>query len=851
MAQFDLIKKEAFEAVVNALQTNDDLVQETITDSQEAVAQLEAAMATVASLTPVTFQRGFAGDDDLTVVPVTAGAVEDDISWFLDRGLFKLIRLESGSWEEFGEGIISRNGLNKVSVAWFDGATANERIQAAIDEAGAGGILTFPDGVYLMQDSVTYPKGMKFEIGNAIIKRANETVATLSVAADSTDNQIVVNSVPDNWKVGDEIHVYVGDSVEDTSQKRTITAIAGTTISLSGFLVAPTTALVGTTEFPIGSNVRKVFTLFKSENYPDPAHGVFYGGVFDGNRDNNEGNYYWNFNTCVNNFGFGGVFLGTRFINMPNENIVGSGTSVIGCTGAGLNGDFYHLSSHPDLENDIQGTTIFGNIVRGVCEVPLSKNNHNEAPVTHSWNPGKLTVFGNQFYGNGNNYAMELVRVDGEDNSNHNKVFYQNNYHENFSAIMPPPSTLFVADERVATGNTFNDCGVNDLTNLRVYHPGVVFENNYYYGDTEVLGFKITPRKETAMAALVLSELYKSRLSGESVTNYTNYKALLKLEDPLKKASFVLIPAAYKLNKLYPQLPADNAIHLPYTRSTAGNVQIYNGTAYENVAANIPLVDHTNGYPELLLEGDKANRFVNPTTPANQTITVTVGKDYTVTVWGSGTLTLSDSIVQVVSEGESYTFEATTTSLTCTVAGSLSFVQVEQGITATSRIVSASSTILTRLRSIVNFTDLISNGLTSGVAGLSNKYSLLMHFNPDYPGRTSAMTINLYNDADGKIFEIKPQSSSSLSLSVNEPGEGLIFNNISSNGKLLLVVDGTSLTIYKKTAVTNHVLTGANNFDRIEFSPVGDPDFAAQMRLRELDIFNYAIDRDYAETLVN
>ncbi len=90
MAQFDLIKKEAFEAVVDVLQTNDAQVQSTIN--------------TASALAAVDLQRGFVGDNDLDQLPPVGGSADGDLSWYLSNNkVFQLIQLSSGSWVDFGK----------------------------------------------------------------------------------------------------------------------------------------------------------------------------------------------------------------------------------------------------------------------------------------------------------------------------------------------------------------------------------------------------------------------------------------------------------------------------------------------------------------------------------------------------------------------------------------------------------------------------------------------------------------------------------------------------------------------------------------------------------------------------
>ena len=87
-----------------------------------------------------------------------------------------------------------------------------------------------------------------------------------------------------------------------------------------------------------------------------------------------------------------------------------------------------------------------------------------------------------------------------------------------------------------------------------------------------------------------------------------------------------------------------------------------------------------------LCEPAATNRFLQSGTPATQVITVVSGTVYTVQCYGSGSITLSGAGTGSVVEGAPITFTASSTSLTCTVSGSLNRAQVETGTKATSYI---------------------------------------------------------------------------------------------------------------------------------------------------------------------
>jgi len=137
------------------------------------------------------------------------------------------------------------------------------------------------------------------------------------------------------------------------------------------------------------------------------------------------------------------------------------------------------------------------------------------------------------------------------------------------------------------------------------------------------------------------------------------------------------------------------------------------GATYRNsagvriaAAANEPRFDHNASGESLglLVEDARTNLFLNSDAPVTQNITTTA-QDYTVSVEGSGTVTLSGTATGVASEGSPLTVTASAGTLTCTVAGGPDWVQVEAGTFATSMIQTAGSPV-TRNRDNIQTSDL-------------------------------------------------------------------------------------------------------------------------------------------------
>jgi hypothetical protein len=112
----------------------------------------------------------------------------------------------------------------------------------------------------------------------------------------------------------------------------------------------------------------------------------------------------------------------------------------------------------------------------------------------------------------------------------------------------------------------------------------------------------------------------------------------------------------------------------------------------------------------LLIEEARTNLYLNSTVPATQTITVASGSAYTISFYGTGTLTLSGACTQVMTGSAgvrtTYTCTTATTSLVATDAAltSTAYPQVELGAFATSTILTGASSV-TRAADVVQAKD--------------------------------------------------------------------------------------------------------------------------------------------------
>ena len=127
------------------------------------------------------------------------------------------------------------------------------------------------------------------------------------------------------------------------------------------------------------------------------------------------------------------------------------------------------------------------------------------------------------------------------------------------------------------------------------------------------------------------------------------------------------------------------------TDNTANDVTIDNISVKEVTNdTNLPRINYENGCGHLLFEPQSTNLYLNSEILATQTVTTTA-IDYTVSFYGTGTVTFSGSFVGSlvgtgVNDRVSLTFTATAGTLTSTISGSVTKGQCEALSYATSYI---------------------------------------------------------------------------------------------------------------------------------------------------------------------
>ena len=181
----------------------------------------------------------------------------------------------------------------------------------------------------------------------------------------------------------------------------------------------------------------------------------------------------------------------------------------------------------------------------------------------------------------------------------------------------------------------------------------------------------------------------------------------------LENTKLLITPNGYKAGKLYSALPESGAGDSTFARATTATRVNAEGLI-EEVGLNVPRVDYpvSGGCPSLLLEPQRTNLYINSETLITQSNT-TISGVYTVSFYGTGTITLSGSASGILigtgeNERVNLLFTASAGTLTSTVSGSVLNAQLEQGTQATSYIPTLAS-------AVTRNTDVLSNDMTATV----------------------------------------------------------------------------------------------------------------------------------------
>jgi hypothetical protein len=372
------------------------------------------------------------------------------------------------------------------------GLSDDQVIQKAINAADQGGMIVFqPERVYTVTNTIFVKKFQVLVGNNATLLRSDQSFTTLRSAVEATDSMLHCQTIPKDWVVGDQVQLLTDSTAAHSNSfadlarlPNIITKIDGNSIVLSSQTGASIDGTIRT--WPEGTTVRKVYTLLRGDSIAFRSAPFQVRNInFDGNKQHNNLNYYWNVNASIFMRGSGAKIEDCRFFNIPNENIVGQGILITNCQAYNLNGSFVHLSGIDTiLQWPQKHSFISGNYVDGVCQIPDSITKHSEGAITTSFNGGFASIIGNRVYNSGES-AIGLIEyhIDTADGGKSDLIIMGNLF-ENCKKIVfginPVPKNAFPSKNISITNNIFSNCGDNDWSKFDFLesYSGLMIANN-------------------------------------------------------------------------------------------------------------------------------------------------------------------------------------------------------------------------------------------------------------------------------------------------------------------------------------------------------------------------------------
>jgi hypothetical protein len=195
------------------------------------------------------------------------------------------------------------------------------------------------------------------------------------------------------------------------------------------------------------------------------------------------------------------------------------------------------------------------------------------------------------------------------------------------------------------------------------------------------------------------------------------------------------------------------------------NTQAWNDDGSQSYNANVPRVIPGVGF---MAEEARTQYLSNPAVPATQTKSLAAG-NYCLFVKGSGSVTLSGGPTGVATEGAFVTFNlAATTSVTFTVAGSLTWMNCQNQLYPTSPILAATAPF-TRLSDVLDH--------AADLSSLSAGYTLLIEGKTaqgyDPSAGNNSQNAAWYNGATDRFNAARDRNTNTVSLAVIAGATGI------------------------------------------------------------------------------
>lgn len=185
-------------------------------------------------------------------------------------------------------------------------------------------------------------------------------------------------------------------------------------------------------------------------------------------------------------------------------------------------------------------------------------------------------------------------------------------------------------------------------------------------------------------------------------------------------------PNAFKAGKLYSVKPNTGLADLTVSRSTTAT-RVNSAGTIQTLAVDVPQLDYSeSSCPSFLIEPQRTNLAFPSATAATQTVTTSAAA-HTLSFYGTGSVTLSGTHSATLngtgaSNRVTLTFTPSSGSLTMTVAGTVTNIQLEAGGFATSLIPTTVASVTRNLTSFVKtgLSSLIGN--SEGVIFLETQF---------------------------------------------------------------------------------------------------------------------------------
>lgn len=211
-------------------------------------------------------------------------------------------------------------------------------------------------------------------------------------------------------------------------------------------------------------------------------------------------------------------------------------------------------------------------------------------------------------------------------------------------------------------------------------------------------------------------------------------------------------------------------------------------------------INYINNRPVLNLSPQRTNLILNSETPVTQNVSVTA-QDYTISFYGSGTITLSGVATATItgvnaSTRTTYSFTPPLGTLTLTISGEVKYAQLETGAYATSYFLSTGAAN-TRISDTFSKSNMVTDGIIGATSG-----SFFMHIVNNIPLKRTASFNFIFgltsgNNADGLGIIIRPGASSTVEQRLGLTFENGAYTTSANEVKILATWNGNTMNVFE------------------------------------------------------